>query len=69
MISIGGINASTSKAVVGVVLNAPVMKRSALFCVRSRVLFRAGDLPFQKATLPYVMIGSIMPRYSCLRQS
>ena len=29
----------------------------------------AEDLPFQNATLPYVMIGSIVPRYICLRQS
>src|SRR5258708_292914 len=58
-----------SRAVVGVVLNALEMKRSALFCVHSKVFFRAEGLPFQNATLPYVMIGSIVPRYSCLRQS
>ncbi len=58
----GGIDASISSAVVGVVLNAPVMNCRALFCTHSRVLFTIEDLPFQKATLPYIMIGSIAPR-------
>ena len=65
----GGMDVSISRAMVGVVLNAPDMKCSTLFCARSKVFFMAEDLPFQNVTLPYVMIGSIVPRYICLRQS
>src|SRR5258708_32546689 len=65
----GGMDVLISRAMVGVVLNALDMKCSALFCVHSKVFFMAEDLLFQNATLPYVMIGSIAPRYICLRQS
>ena len=65
----GGMDVSISRAVVGVILNTPEMKHSTLFWVHSKVFFKAEDFSFQNATLPYVMIGSIAPRYSCLRQS
>ncbi len=56
-----GMEASISRAGMGVVLNAPVMNRSALFCVRSRVFSIAEDLPSQNAALPYVAIGRTAP--------
>ena len=66
--SMGGIDASISSADMGEVLKAPVISRSALFWARSRVVLMKGDFPSQNATLPYVAIGSIAPRYICLRQ-
>ncbi|SRR5258708_6787266 len=65
----GGMDASISRAEVGVVLKALVMSCKALFCARSRVVLINEDFPSQNAMLPYVVIGSIAPRYICLRQS
>ncbi len=58
----GGMDASILRAVVGVVLKAPVIRCSALFCVHSSVVLMGVDFPFQNATLPYVVMGSIAPR-------
>src|SRR5260221_6994491 len=65
----GGMDASIPRAEVGVVLKAPVMSCRALFCAHSRVVLINEDFPSQNAMLPYVAIGSIVPRYICLRQS
>src|SRR5258708_4031683 len=65
----GGMDALMARAEVGVVLKATVMSHRALFCVHSRVVLINEDFPSQNATLPYVVIGSIAPRYICLRQS
>ncbi len=62
----GGMDASISRAEMGVVLNAPVMKHSTLFCTHCKVFLMYDDLPSQNATLPYVAIGSTTPRYICL---
>src|SRR5258708_5476569 len=65
----GGMDALMARAEVGVVLKATVMSHRALFCVHSRVVLINEDFPSQNAMLPYVAIGSIAPRYICLRQS
>src|SRR5260221_13551189 len=64
----GGMDASIPRAEVGVVLKALVMSHRALFCACSRVVLINEDFPSQNATLPYIAIGSIAPRYICLRQ-
>ena len=58
----GGMDASISRAGMGVVLKAPVMSHSALFCACPRVFLMADDLPSQNAMLPYVAIGSTAPK-------
>ena len=58
----GGMDILISRAGMGVVLKAPVMNHSALFCAHSRIVLMAEDLPSQNAALLYVAIGSIAPR-------
>ena len=64
---IGGTEVSVSRAAIGVVLKAPVMRHSALFCTHSRMFLMLVDLLFQKAAWPYVVIGRMAPKYICLR--
>ena len=58
----GGMDDSISSVGMGVVLNALVMRHSALFCMHSRVFFMTDDFLSQNAMLPHVIIGSMAHR-------